>query len=189
MCCFVSIHRMHCAPWTVGAFTTGFGLLKRVSHSVRWNGMNIPTSLGRQSQAIPQTAQTFWILKDILILQVFLLRLESLRILAQWVYSILNFGGAVFDNLYMVWHPNGPHPFDMSKYLEKVLFLDVFGGASSLPLSNSVVWSNNESDHVWSEFYSQAGTWAQDCHSKLPFMSVHSVPGFGGRIIHNHTQT
>lgn len=86
------------------------------------------------------------------------------------------------------WHPDS-RPFVMSKSLEKVLFLDVFGNASSLPLSNSVVWSNNESDHVWSVFYSQVGTLAQDCDSKLPFMSVHCVPGFGGRIIHNHTQT
>ena len=86
------------------------------------------------------------------------------------------------------WHPNS-RPFVMSKSLEKVLFLDVFGDAFFLPLSKSVVWSNNESDHVWSVFYSQVGTLAQDCDSKLPFMSVHCVPGFGGRIIHNHTQT
>ena len=57
-------------------------------------------------------------------LNFFLNRLE----VAQWVYSILNFGGAVFDNLYMAWHPNGPHPlalknsypFDMWKSSEKV---------------------------------------------------------------------
>ena len=159
-------------------------------------GLRSPTLLGRQSQAIPQTAQTFWILKGILILQMFLLRLESLVYCLpsgstpSWTLVVRSSTTSTWCGAPtpIHWHPNS-RPFVMSKSLEKVLYLDVFGNASFLPLSKSDVWSNNESDHVWSVLYSQVGTLAQDCDSKLPFMSVHCAPGFGGRIIHNHTQT
>lgn len=164
----------------------------RDSSEMKWE--EYPDITWKAVPSYPSNCPNFWILKDILILQVFLLRLESFFFPSgstpSWTLVVRSSTTSTWCGTPtpIHWHPNS-HPFDMSKSLEKVLYLDVFGNASFLPLSKSDVWSNNESDHVWSVLYSQVGTLAQDCDSKLPFMSVHCVPSFGGRKIHNHTQT